>query len=86
MPDVPTWLAGSVTVAALIGFGIFLYPWLLKRRGGAAAVAAITAVLVVLFFYFDRGRGAAALSAALAALWAAGPVIAGVIVHRMQRR
>lgn len=86
MPDVPNWLAGSVTVAALVGFGIFLYPWLLKRRGGAAAVAAITAVLTLLFFWFDRGSGNAAASAAFALLWAAGPVVAGVIVYRLQRR
>jgi len=86
MPEVPNGLAGSVTVVALIGFGVFLYPWLLKRRGGAAAVAAITAALTALFFWFDRGSGNSALSAAFALLWAAGPAAAGVIVYRLQRR
>jgi hypothetical protein len=86
MPDVPNWLAGSFTVAVLVGFGIFLYPWLLKRRGGAAATAAITAALAVLYFVFDRGSGSPALSAGLALLWALAPVAAGVLVHRLQRR
>jgi hypothetical protein len=82
---VPNWLAGTVTVAALVGFGIFLYPWLLKRRGGAAAVAAITVALAALFHFFDRGADGGP-SAALALLWAAGPAAAGLLVHRLQRR
>jgi hypothetical protein len=86
MPDVPNWLAGSVTVAVLVGCGIFLYPWMLKRRGGAAAVAAITVAVALLYFLFDRGSGSAALSATLALVWALAPVLAGVIVHRLQRR
>ena len=86
MSAVPNWLAGSLTVAILVGFGIFLYPWLLGRRGGAAAVATITVALAALYFAFDRGSGNAMLSAALALLWAAAPVAAGVIVHRIQRR
>ncbi len=81
----PVWLAGTVTVVALVGLGIFVYPWLLTRRSGAVAVAAITAALAVLFYLFDR-RDDPPLSAALALLWAAGPVLAGVIVYRIQRR
>lgn len=86
MPDAPVWLAGSLTVAILVGFGIFLYPWLLKQRGGAAATAAITAGLAMLYFYFDRGSGSPALSAGLALLLALAPLAVGVIVHRLQRR
>jgi Ca2+/Na+ antiporter len=86
MPDVPNWLAGTMTVAFLVGCGIFLYPWLLKRRLGAAVVAAMTAVLALLYFYFDRGSGNAAASAAFALLWALAPLAAGVVVYRLQRR
>lgn len=71
MPVVPNALAGAVTVVALVGGGVFFYPWLLGRRGGAIAVAAITAALTALFYYFDRGSGTA--SAAFALLWAAAP-------------
>jgi len=84
LPEVPNWLAGTLTIAALIGGGVFLYPWLLGRRFGALAVAAGTVLLALLFRHFDRDGGA--LSTALALLWAAAPVAVGVIVHRLQRR
>ena len=87
MTDVPIGLAGSVTIVALVGLGIFAYPALLKRRGGAAAVGVGTALLAVLFYLFDRGSGTApALSALLALLWALAPALAGVIVYRLQQR
>jgi hypothetical protein len=86
MPEVPNWLAGSLTVAILVGFGTLFYPWLLNRRGGVAAAAAITAVLAMLYFHFDRGSGSPGLSAGLALLWAVAPLAVGVIVHRLQRR
>jgi hypothetical protein len=86
MPEVPNALAGAVTVVALVGGGIFFYPWLLGRRGGAIATAAITAALAVLFLFFDRGSGNVAASAALALLWAAAPAAIGVLVFRLQRR
>jgi hypothetical protein len=85
MAEVPNWLAGTATVAALVGFGIFLYPWLLARRYGAVAVTAGTAALTVLFFLFDSGSGDRVVSAALALLWAAAPAAVGVIVFRLQR-
>ncbi len=85
MAEVPNWLAGTVTVAALVGFGIFLYPWLLARRYGAVAVTASTVALTVLFFHFDSGSGNAAASAALALLWAVAPAAVGVLVFRLQR-
>lgn len=86
MADVPNALAGAVTVVALVGGGIFLYPWLLARRSGAFAVAALTAALTLLYFYFDRGSGNVAASAALALLWAVAPAVVGVIVFRLRRR
>jgi hypothetical protein len=86
MAAVPNGLAGALTVAALVGGGIFLYPWLLGRRGGALGVAAITVTLAALFFLFDHGSDNAAVSAALALLWSAAPAVVGVIVFRLQRR
>lgn len=85
MAEVPNWLAGTITVAALVGFGIFVYPWLLAHRYGAVAVTANTAALSVLFFLFDSGSGDAAASAALALLWAAAPAAVGAVVFRLQR-
>ena len=86
MSAVPNWLAGSFTAAALVAFGIFLYPWLLGRRRGVAAVGLITTALAVLYFYFDLGSDDALVSAVFASLWAAAPLLVGVIVHRLQRR
>jgi len=87
MIEFPNWFAGSFTLAALIGLGIFLYPWLLKQRGGSAIVGAITVALSVLFYLFDQDSGVSfAVSMALAILWALAPVAAGVIVYRLQRR
>jgi hypothetical protein len=86
MIDVPNALAGTITIVALIGLGIFVYPWLLARRGGAAAVAVATLALALLFFQFDRGENAStATSAGLAALWALAPAIVAVIVRRLTR-
>ena len=84
MPEVPNALAGALTVVALVGGGIFLYPWLLARRGGAIAVTAITAALALLFFLFDRGSDNPAASAAFAVLWAAAPAAVGLLVRRLQ--
>ncbi|MFN9805561.1 MAG: hypothetical protein ACK56N_03905 [Betaproteobacteria bacterium] len=87
MDAIPQGLAGAVTLAALVGLGIFVYPWLLKQRGGGAWVAGITAVLALLFYAFDAGTGTSAtLSAVLALLWALAPVAVGVIVWRLGRR
>lgn len=85
--QVPLWLAGALTIAALIVFGVFVYPWLLARRGGGWAVAAITALLAALFYFFERpGAAAAGTSITLAIVWAALPVVAGLIVDRVRRR
>jgi hypothetical protein len=85
-PAVPTALAGAVTVAVLVGLGIFVYPWLLTRRFGAAVIAVATIALALLFFYFDLGRGTStAMSIALGVLWALAPLVAGLIVRRINR-
>ncbi len=82
--DFPNWFAGTVTIAALVGLGIFVYPWLLQRRG-AAVIGAVTVLLTFVFYAFDRSSSVPiATSALLAALWALAPVLAGVIVWRLQ--
>jgi hypothetical protein len=87
MPDFPNWFAGAATLAALVGLGIFVYPWLLGRKSGAVAVGASTLLLAVLYLAFDRRSGAGLLlSTSLALLWALAPVAVGVIVHRLQNR
>jgi glucan phosphoethanolaminetransferase (alkaline phosphatase superfamily) len=84
---VPTGVAGTITIVLLVVLGIFVYPWLLKKRFGGAVVAAATALLALMFYQFDRGHGAsAATSAALGVLWAAAPAVAGLIVARIQRK
>jgi hypothetical protein len=83
----PNWFAGTVTIVALIGLGIFIYPWLLARRGGAGAIGAVTVLLSFLFYVFDRRNDVPIpVSALLALLWAVAPVVAGIIVHRLQRK
>ncbi len=76
--------AGAITIALIVGLGIFVYPWLLAQRYGAWIVGLTTILLGALFVGF-QGSGASAVSLALAAGWALGPVIAGVIVFRIQR-
>ncbi len=82
--DFPNWFAGTVTIIALVGLGIFVYPWLLQRRG-AAVIGAVTVLLTFVFYAFDRSSNVPiATSAILAALWAFAPVLVGIIVWRLQ--
>ena len=78
-------VAGAITVALIVGLGIFVYPWLLAQRYGPWIVGSMTILLGVLFVSF-QGSGSSTYSLAFAAGWALGPVIAGVIVHRIQRK
>jgi len=86
MIDFPTELAGAVTIVALVGLGIFVYPYLLKRGGGVAMIGATTLVLTFLFYAFDSTRAEPiAPSAALALVWALAPVAVALLVHRLTR-
>ena len=76
-------VAGAITIALIVGLGIFIYPWLLAQRYGRWIVGLITVLLGALFVVF-QGSGSSAGWVALAAAWAFGPVVAGVIVWRMQ--
>jgi hypothetical protein len=78
-------VAGAITIALIVGLGVFVYPWLLTQRHGRWIVGATTLLLAVLFVSFE-GSGASHLSLALAAAWALGPVIAAVLVARIGRK
>ena len=83
---VPLWVAGSATIAALVGLGVFIYPRWLQRPLGRVLAALATAALAVLFHWFDGGRTAEpALRVMLALLWAFAPLVVGVIVARLGR-
>ena len=83
---VPLWVAGSVTIAALVGLGVFVYPLWLQRPLGRVLAALATAALAALFHWFDGGRSAdPALRVTLALLWALAPLMVGVIVARLGR-
>ena len=81
----PLDLAGALTVAAFVGLGIFVYPWLLTKRGGVVPIAAITVALAAIYYHFDDGRSSAPVAALLGLLWALLPVVAGVITRRVNR-
>ncbi|HVG05534.1 MAG TPA: hypothetical protein VM937_11410 [Burkholderiaceae bacterium] len=76
-------VAGAITIALIVALGIFVYPWLLAQRYGRWIVALMTLLLGALFVAFQGGNSSG-VSIALAAAWALGPVLAGVIVWRMQ--
>lgn len=86
--EIPLQMAGAITIALIVVLGIFVYPALLAHRYGPWIVAVMTLLLGALFVVFQAGPfgGATSLySLGLAAVWALGPVIAGVIVRRIQR-
>jgi hypothetical protein len=85
--DVPVGLAGTLTIFFLVAFGVFFYPWLLKRRGGAFGVAVSSVLLAVLFYLFDDPDSVGTTtSVGLAVFWALLPVATGVFVWRLQTK
>ena len=85
--DVPIAVGGAITIVLIVGLGIFVYPWLLAQRSGRWIVAGVTVLLVVLFHAFDAGSGLSGGAALAVAIGLAlGPLAAGVIVWRLQRR
>ncbi|MEP6608648.1 MAG: hypothetical protein ABJA83_08205 [Burkholderiaceae bacterium] len=85
MPAVPVSIAGPITLALIVGLGVFVYPWLLMHRYGYWMVGSMTILLGASFIIF-QGRAAGDYAVAIAAAWALGPVLAGVIVWRMGRK
>jgi len=79
-------LGGAVTVVALVGLGLFGYPWLLRRGVvGRIALALTSTLLVALYYGFDGGRSAPAVALAFALAWAALPLVAGLVTVRVNR-
>lgn len=86
MSNLPVGLSGSITVALIVVLGIFVFPWLLRRRGGRAIVAVSTLLLAALFIAFETARGSSdASSLAVAGLLGAAPALTALIVARLQR-
>lgn len=85
MNDVAAPVAGAVSIALIVGLGIFVYPWLLTQRFGTWIVALMTALLAALFIVF-QGSDSGTVSRIGAAAWSLGPVLAGVIVYRIQNK
>ncbi len=88
MSELPVQVGGAITIALIVALGIFVYPWMLTLLYGAWIVAAMTLLLGALFVTFQVGtsaNGSNLYAVVLAATWALGPVIAGVIVWRLQR-
>ena len=83
----PINLAGALTILFLVGFGIFLYPWLLKRRGGLPIVLLLTAALATMFYFFDEASGVeSGTSRLLGLIWALLPLGTGFLVKYAQQR
>jgi len=84
---IPAKLSGSITIVLLVALGVFVYPWLLKRRGGAIVVGALTVMLTGLFYLFDDPRGVeSTTSVALAVVWALLPLGTGLLVSYFQKK
>ena len=87
--ELPPQVAGAITIALFVGLGIFVYPWLLAQPLGRWVVGLMTFFLGALFVAFQVGISGSSsnlYSLVLAAAWALGPVVAGVIVWRIQRK
>jgi hypothetical protein len=83
---IPTALAGAVTIALIVVLGVFVYPWLLQKRR-FVVVAIATALLALLFAAFQAGSGEAGpLQMLIAAALAGVPLLAGLIVARLQAK
>lgn len=85
MGAIPVAVSGAITVALIVVLGIFVYPSLLRRRPGKALVAIATVILTVVFYLFDRGSGLSSNPVASAVAIALAPLLAGTIVHQLQR-
>lgn len=86
MISVPVPLAGAITIALVVVLGVFVYPWLLRQRFGAGAVAVATLSLSALFFVFAGSEVPTIERVVTGVLCALAPLLAGVIVWRIQKK
>ena len=86
MISVPVPVAGSITLALFVVLGVFVYPWLLRQRFGVLGVAVATVALAVLFYVFAGSDYPALQRTVFGVLCALAPVLAGVIVWRIQKK
>jgi hypothetical protein len=86
MIDLPVGVSGSISVALIVVLGIFVFPWLMRRRAGRVVVVVTTVLLAALFIAFETARGSSeAASFVVAGLLGAAPALTAVIVTRLQR-
>jgi hypothetical protein len=85
MPIVPPAVSGAVTIALIVILGVFVYPMLLARPRGKLSVAIATVLLAALFYVFEYGSGSVWSRSAVAIAFALAPLLAGTLVHRLQR-
>jgi hypothetical protein len=78
----PVEIAGAVTIALTVVLGVFIYPWLLKKRFGTLSVIVATLVLAIVYTAFQNA-GVGAGNIALGVLFALLPVLTAVIVRRV---
>lgn len=86
MSSVPVPVAGSITIALTVVLGVFVYPWLLQRRLGVLVVALATVALSILFTVFTGSDYSPVQRAVSGVLCGLAPVVAGVIVWRIQKK
>jgi hypothetical protein len=86
MTYLPVEVSGAITVALIVVLGIFIFPWVLRRRAGRAVVAVSTVLLAALFILFESARGNSdGVGVLVAGLLGAAPALAAAIVTRLQR-
>ncbi|MGH6623464.1 MAG: hypothetical protein ACREBN_05805, partial [Burkholderiaceae bacterium] len=73
-------------LALFVVLGVFVYPALLRRRSGVLAVAVATVALAVLFYVFAGNDYPAVQRSVFGVVCALAPVLAGVIVWRIQKK
>jgi hypothetical protein len=85
MPIVPPVVSGAITIALIVVLGLFVYPMLLARPLGKQLVAIATVLLAALFYVFEYSSGSAFGRSVVAIVFALAPLLAGTLVHRLQR-
>lgn len=84
--EIPPFVSGPITIAAIVILGTLVFPWLLRRRGGRVLMWLATVFVSAAFAAFQGATpGASDLSVAIAALIGVAPALVALIVARLQR-